>query len=233
MTAMTKERLAAFVDGELTPEEAAQVVLHLADHPDEQALVDEMMAANLALQRAFGAPMAEPVPPAILATLGMGQVVPLRRRAVPLWGAVLGAGLAAAAAFVAMLPGAAPGLVVGPVAEGSALHQVLTARASGDAAVLGDGSTLAVLATMPASGGWCREVERLAEGLTEVALACTEGGVWRVDVVLAEGLSPAADGFMPASGEGAAALTPWLDRRGAGSVLTPDQERAALAAGWR
>ena len=233
MTAMTPERLAAFVDGELTPEEAAQVVLHLADHPDDQALVDEMVAANLALQRAFGAPMAEPVPPAILATLGMGQVVILRRRAVPLWGALLGAGLAAAAAVVAMLPGDGVGLGVGPVAEGTALHQVLTARASGDATALADGSTLAVLASMPATGGWCREVERLGEGISEVALACTEGAGWRVEVVLAEGLAPTPDGFVPASGEAAAALTPWLDRRGAGAVLTPDQERAALAAGWR
>lgn len=233
MSAMTPERLAAFVDGELPPEEAAKVVLHLADHPEDQALVDEMMAANLALQRAFGAPMAEPVPPAILATLGMGQVVPLRRRSVPLWVAVLGAGMAAAAVFVAVLPGAGVGLGVGPVAEDSALHQVLTARASGDATVLGDGSTLAVLATMPATDGWCREVERLGQGFSEVALACTEGAGWRVEVVLAEGLAPTPDGFVPASGDGSAALTPWLDRRGAGAVLSPDQERAALAAGWR
>lgn len=233
MTAMTPERLAAFVDGELPPEEAAQVVLHLADHPQDQALVDEMVAANLALQRAFGAPMAEPVPPAILTTLGMGQVVPLRRRAVPLWSAVLGAGMAAAAAVMAVLPGAQAGLSVGPVAEGSALHQVLTTRTSGDAMALGDGSSLAVLATMPASGGWCREVERLGAGISEVALACTEGAAWRVEVVLAEGLAPMPDGFVPASGDGAAALTPWLDRHEAGAVLSPDQERAALRAGWR
>ncbi len=41
-TVMDKDRLAAFVDGELTPEEAAAVVMHLARHPDDQAYVDDL-----------------------------------------------------------------------------------------------------------------------------------------------------------------------------------------------
>jgi len=32
-TALDKHRLAAFADGELSPEEAAALVIHLADHP--------------------------------------------------------------------------------------------------------------------------------------------------------------------------------------------------------
>jgi anti-sigma factor RsiW len=34
---MDRERLAAFVDGALAPEDAATVVMHLADHPQDQA----------------------------------------------------------------------------------------------------------------------------------------------------------------------------------------------------
>ena len=52
MTAQSKidrTRLAAFVDGELSPEEAAAVVMHLADHPADQAYVDDLFAANAAL----------------------------------------------------------------------------------------------------------------------------------------------------------------------------------------
>lgn len=233
--ALPPDRLAAFVDGELSPEEAAAVVRHLADHPQDQALVDDLMAANLALQRAFSAPLAEPVPPAILATIQ--GAVPFRRRGVPVWAAGLGAALAAAAAalaVVAILPAPAPGgLAVGPVAPGSALDRVLTATATGTDLALPDGSRLSVLASLPADGGFCREVERLAPGAAEVALACTTGQGWTVDVVLAEGLAPAPDGFVPASGEGAGALGPWLDRRGAGQVLSPADEAAALARGWR
>lgn len=233
------DRLAAFVDGELTPEEAAEVVRHLAAHPQDQALVDDLMAANLALQRAFSAPLAEPVPPAILAAIQGTTVVPFRRRGVPIWVAGLGAALAAVAAalaVVAILPAAAPapgGLAVGPVAPGSALDRVLTASATGAELALPDGSRLSVLASLPAEGGFCREVERLAPGVSEVALACTQGQGWTVDVVLAEGVIPTPDGFAPAGAEASGALGPWLDRRGAGQVLSPQAEAEALARGWR
>jgi anti-sigma factor RsiW len=69
MTVMDKDRLAAFVDGELSPEEAAAVVLHLADTPVDQAYVDDLFAANEALAQAFGAPLSEPVPEAIHAAI--------------------------------------------------------------------------------------------------------------------------------------------------------------------
>ena len=65
MTAFDKDRLAAFGDGELSPEEAAAVVMHLADHPDDQAWVDDLIAANETLAAAFAAPLHEPVPEAI------------------------------------------------------------------------------------------------------------------------------------------------------------------------
>lgn len=69
ITVMDKDRLAAFVDGELAPEEAAAVVLHLADHPGDQAWVDDLYAANEALALAFAAPLHEPVPEAIRAAI--------------------------------------------------------------------------------------------------------------------------------------------------------------------
>ena len=47
--AMDRARLAAFVDGELSPEDSAAVVMHLADHPADQAYVDDLFAANAAL----------------------------------------------------------------------------------------------------------------------------------------------------------------------------------------
>ncbi len=50
-----QDPLAAFVDGELSPEEAAEVVMHLADHPADQTYVDDLFAANAALAEAFSA----------------------------------------------------------------------------------------------------------------------------------------------------------------------------------
>lgn len=57
---MDKQHLAAFADGELSPEEAAAVVMYLADHPADQAWVDDLMAANAALAQAFSTPCTNP-----------------------------------------------------------------------------------------------------------------------------------------------------------------------------
>ena len=83
-TQMDRTRLAAFVDGELSPEEAAAVVMHLADHPADQAYVDDLFAANAALSAAFAAPLSEPIPSSLRAVLHAdpvpAQIIPFRPR---------------------------------------------------------------------------------------------------------------------------------------------------------
>ena len=145
---MTRDRLAAFADGELTPEEAAAVVMHLADHPQDQAYVDEVMAANAALARAFAAPMTEPVPDAIrTAILGPApqaepaRILPFRRPVAALAGFGL-AGFAVAATIAGLallLPQSmsGPALVPGPLAAGTTLHQAIAAQPSGQTVALG------------------------------------------------------------------------------------------------
>ena len=134
-----KDRLAAFADGELSPEEAAAVVMHLADHPEDQAWVDEVMAANVALARAFSAPMAEPVPDRFRALIlpeaePAATVVAFRpRRAMPQVWAGAAVALAAALAVMAFLPEPEAGLRVGPVAAGSPLEAALMAQAFAEA----------------------------------------------------------------------------------------------------
>lgn len=241
-TEMEKTRLAAFADGELTPEEAAAVVMHLADHPQDQAYVDDLMAANAALARAFAAPMAEPVPAAIMAALqpdgtGTARVIPFHRRA-GLRFAAAGLALAAtmAAAVVLLQPATGPELIAaGAVAEGSALHGILSAAASGTPLPFGSGE-LTVLTSMPAADGFCRELElidRQADRL-QVALACGSDAGWTVDVVLAETIphEEAIAGFSPASGADVALLDRWLNQRGAGLALTAAEETEAIRKGW-
>jgi hypothetical protein len=237
-TTMDKPRLAAFADGELSPEEAAQVAMHLADHPADQAYVDEVMAANATLAAAFAAPLDEPVPPRLLAAAGapVATVVPLRRRG----GAALGLGLgglalAASVAVAALLWPAAPvRLSPGAVPPGSALARALDTLPSGVPADL-EGRPAMILASLPVDGGFCREVERVDRdaALLELALACRIEGGWRVALVLAEPLlETSADGFVPAGGVETAGLGPFLDRLGAGMALTPAEEAAAMADGW-
>ena len=242
--AMDRERLAAFVDGELSPEEAAAVVLHLADHPGDQAYVDDLFAANAALADAFGAPAMERVPDTILATIdgaaARAAILPFRLRPVG-----LAAGFAMAAALTAfavlLRPEAGPALALGPVIGGSALAEALDVLPSGGVAELPDGREMMVLASFAVEGGHCREVEVMdpAAAEIELGLACKgqdmvggHGG-WQVEVVLKEALSTEmAEGFVAAEGAMATGLSPFLDQRGAGLAMTPEEEEAAIAAGW-
>lgn len=243
---MDKEELAAFVDGELSPEEAAAVVLHLADHPADQAYVDDLFAANAALADAYGAPVGERVPDAILATIDgaavRAAILPFRLRPV---GIAAGMAFAATlfAAVVLLQPKDQPTLAIGPVMGGSALAEALDLMPSGEVAALPDGREMMVLSSFAVANGYCREVEvvDLAGDQVELALVCqgaeVQGGNagWQVEVVVQEALPSAAPGagFVAADGAMIAGLTPYLDQRGAGLALTPDEEAAAIAASWR
>jgi anti-sigma factor RsiW len=97
--AITDADLLAFADGRLDPERRAAVEAWLADHPEERKRVEEWERQNTALRAALDPIAAEPVPPALAATLGGAS---RRRRAVP--------DLVAAAAVVVAF---AAGLVAG------------------------------------------------------------------------------------------------------------------------
>lgn len=250
-TTMDKERLAAFADGELSPEDAAAVVIHLVDHPDDQAYVDEIMAANIALARAFHAPMEQGVPDRFASLIlpdGPDELVQTASNVVPFrgrigkgaWSAgIFSAGMAVAAALatVVVLPLGDAGLSVGPVAGGSVLHDILTSARSGVAVRLGDAGKMTVLASLPAEEGFCREFEVISTQPAQIqlGLACQEGIRWTVDVLLAEAYTSPSEttgSYRPASGDQASAMDRWLDRRGAGVALTPEEEDALLASGW-
>lgn len=244
---MDKDRLAAFADGELSPEEAAGVVIHLADCPEDQAYVDDVIAASAALRAAFAAPLAEPVPAAIHATIfgpPAAQVLPFRPRP-RLWaaGAALAASLALAAVVVPQLGREGPGAVAqgpvvpGPLPDSSELADVLASLPSGQVLALERARDVMILGSMPIEGGYCREVEVVdrSAATLDVALACIRGDAWNVEVVLREGLENVQtdDGFAAAAGAEVQGLTGFLDRMAAGSALSPEAEAAAISAGWR
>lgn len=243
-TVMDKDRLAAFVDGELSPEEAAEVVMHLADHPGDQAYVDELMAANQALAQGFDAPLHQTVPDKILKTImveeSVEKVLPFRRRPV----AFAGAGLALAASValgVVILPELRGGssdtlLALGPVAEDTVLDRALSTLPSGVPEALESGQEIMILATLPVADGFCREVEVIddAADRLDFGIACLDETSWTVEVTLSEPLSSSGteDGFVTASGAEVQSLQPFLDRLGAGPTLDADAEADAIAQGW-
>lgn len=246
-TVTDKDRLAAFVDGELSPEEAAAVVLHLADHPGDQAYVDDLFAANAALAQAFSAPLDEPVPEAIRAAIlgepageAAGKVVAFRPRTTEYrWaagGAALAAGLAAAV-FLLSGPPTAGGLAPGLLAAADGLAGVLETQAAGVPVLLDDGREAMVLATfaLPETG-YCREFEVIdaAAARVDYAVACREAAGWSLRLSLAEGTGTdaASQGFATASGDEALALMSLLDAGRTAVALDAGQEAEALAKGW-
>lgn len=252
MTQMDKDKLAAFVDGELSPEEAAQVVMHLADHPEDQAYVDDLFAANEALSQAFSGPLSEPVPASILAAV-LGEadrpapavapaptnVVAFRR---PRGLAFAGLAIAASLGFLMVLGpellprSPAAGIGLGPLAAADPVVEVLESRVSGDPATLADGRDAMVLASFALPDGrLCREFEVIdaAKGRVDYALGCAGGEGWVIEAVIAEAVDDrTVDGFAPAEGAEAEALTHFLARYGAPEPLAPEDEAAAIRQGW-
>lgn len=239
---MDRTRLAAFVDGELSPEEAAAVVMHLADHPADQSYVDDLFAANAALAAAFAASLTEPMPPALRAALQVqppsAHIIPMRPRFRPaLWAGSACLAASLVAALVLFRPADRPALALGTVAAGSALAQALDTLPSSTPSTAAPGRDLMILATLPTDTGPCREVEVIdrAAAQIELGLACRDPGQgWVVEVVLKEPL-PTADGqegFVTAEGAAAQGLSPYLDQRGAGLALSPQAEAELIAKGW-
>lgn len=253
---MDKATLAAFVDDELSPEEAARVVLHLADHPEDQAYVDRITVDRDLLARAFADIAATPLPPALEALLAgpaptagdgrprrderRGRVA--RRRIAPgrrplAIGGVAAATLAAVAIFLGLgrAPDARLELAAGPVAADSALAAALDELPTGASRDVAQGGRVEMLATFPdARGNLCRELQLVFEqaGRFDHAVACGRGAGWTVEIAVTEQAAQ-DDGFAPADGPGGRAVQRLLDEIGAGLALDAEEEAAALARGWR
>jgi Putative zinc-finger len=243
-TTMDKEQLAAFVDGALSPEDAARVVMHLASHPEDQAYVDDLCAANAALAQAFSAPLHQPVPEAILAAItgpSSANVVPFRPRprlAMALGGLAMAASVAAVAFLLPGLSGGgqAAGIALGPLDAADPVATVLNDHMSGAVVQLADGRETMVLATFGMSDGrFCREfevVDRKA-GRVDFAVGCRAGNGWDIEAAIAEVTDPdAAQGFVPAGDSEVDTLTRFLERGGTPVVLDAAAETEAMARGW-
>ncbi len=252
--------LDAFVDGALTPEEAARVVMHLADAPAAQAHVDATMEMNALLAAAYDAPMAAPVPAGIRAALERRAVRPAARPgrtagwrrggrgAAPyLGGAVAAAAVFALAVWVWPEPpaGTPESLrLAGPVPAGSSLFEALEMHGSGMVLQGERGTEIAVIATyLDAELRPCREFEvlqRSADTAT-AGIACRDAASeWIVAFAASRPLGglavPEAEAgageYVPAGGVTDAAVSGALDALGAGPALVPDAERRLIDEAW-
>lgn len=250
--------LDAFVDGALSPEDAARVVMQLADAPAAQAHVDATMELNALLGAAYDAPMTERIPERIRSVFERhevlhsgktGKVVAFRqavRRGLPYLGGAIAAGVVFALSAT-IWPGTEPEAVqiAGPVASGTTLFEALETRHSGVAIPGERGNEIAVIATfLDRNQRPCREFEVVhrTDGTATRGVACREvTRDWTVAFAATRPLAPpppaesatTAEGtYLPAAGVTDAAVSGALDALGAGISLDPAQEDALIVGSW-
>lgn len=236
---MNEQTFAAYVDGELSPEDAAKVVLHLADHPRDRARVDALMELNEALGQAYDQPMNEPAPRRILAAIEGRRVLafPGLRRPAPraaLW-AASGALAAGFAAFLLLSPARDAGddIAAGVILNASPAAEALSQLGSGASRFVGAGRELRVVASYRAADNrLCREFRLTGAAGAEAGLACAEDGGWRIEALAARQGADATQAITPAAGAHDDPVEAALDAIGAGMVLPPAEEARAIAAGW-
>ncbi len=239
------EVLMAYADGELLADEAATLEARLSEDADLAARVQVFSASAAALQGLKHADTSAAMPagleqalrarvasastadaPAMVAAdpVPAGNVVAFPRRRVPLWTGAL-------AATVALAVGLGAGLLAGngtgPSGGADPVFAALDSLPSGEATTLADGTELRMVASFNSSdGALCREYEKIGQNATgQLTVACRDQGAWVPQLVVALG---GAEGYAPASAP--ELLDLYYMQSEAGSVLPPEEERAALAA---
>lgn len=234
---VTDEMLMAYVDGELSPADAARI--------DAAVAADEVLAARLARHRrlagavagAFADVAGEPVPDRLAdAASGGGKVVSLdavrQSRARPSpgqWG-LMAAGLVAGLAVGVSLPRGPAPLVGGDM---RARGQLAAALDSQLASAPEAGALVRVgLSFRARDNGYCRTFT-VTKGEGPAGLACRDGDGWTVRMAVARAAAAPAGDYRTAAADTppeiiAAAQAIMLD-----APLDAGGEAAAKARGWR
>lgn len=187
-------KLAAFVDGALSPEEAARMVLHLADCPGDRAYVDAMMEMNALLAAAYGDPIHQAIPERLRATIYPAAAVaprarpaaardtraPARRPGNTAWAALAASAAIAFGLAAALAPGRDPAGSSSAGLAGPELRAALETSPGFAGIETADGAMITIMNSFFAGDGRpCREFEVLDAVLRTQGLACRgAGGGW-------------------------------------------------------
>jgi hypothetical protein len=236
------EKFFAWLDGELSPEEAARVEADVATDARLSRLADEHRAMTSGLRHAFGAIEARPVPDRLriaidrdekVVSLAEARAVRAARKAPPVWAQM--AALAATLAFGVFAGNAMSGMfTAGPSSPIEAEAGRLVASANLENALYAQLASAPVesgprvgLTFRDKSGAICRTFEEQAAS----GLACREGGDWRIRSLFQAPEGQSTD-YRMASGPDPQ-LMEAVDASIDGEPFDAAEEKAAAERGWK
>lgn len=256
---LTDEILVAYVDGELSTEDAAEVERALqADQKIREAVQIFRDSADWS-RRAFDEVLREPVPDRLIhAAIGQANTEEIAEIAPTVaQGSQRRAGLAglAMAASIALAIGLGGGfglsdwvqpeesgpsglLLVGTIEHG-ALHTALESTTSGTLTEVADAGDFMPMTTfVEREGRYCREFQATLSDANgphaAFGIACRKpAGFWQVEAMVAAPDPARTDHFVTASGETGDPLQLLIGAMSDSGPISLDDEAAVLASGWK
>lgn len=252
MYSLDDQILMAYADDQLDPLKKAEVEAALANNPEAQETVQLFQETRHLLGDLYEAPLHQPVPGRLLATL---TTVPKVHHLHPpkAWYSSTKVPLSLAATVAVCAIGLGTGIFNSPSQENrpelldQLLSQALETQASGSSlTVSSNGMTreiLPLLTFQDSQQRFCREfetrlIQAFGKNTTSVGMACREGEGWQVQVMMNRELlvqdNPEISDYQPASG--GMAMSPYdalADRIMSSMPTTPAEEAALLQSGWQ
>lgn len=234
---VSRQELAAFVDGELDGERASEIAAAIAADPGLARDLERHRALSARLNAHFDPILAEPIPDHLAALLGREAEAPATnvvdwgearsqiaaKRRLPRWSWVAGPALAASLALAVWVPRGGGGPPAGYVDAqlARALDTTLVAEQS-------QGQDTRVLLSFRDRGGnYCRAFSGQAGG----GIACRDDTGWKLEIT--GGGSPGSASEYRMAGAGDAPILARAQAMADGPALDAGQEVAARSRGWR
>ncbi|HEX3364780.1 anti-sigma factor [Phenylobacterium sp.] len=219
------EAIAAYVDGELSPQARAAFEAEMAADMDIAAEVARQRALRTRLADAYDPILSEPVPLALTLAAQAANDQAALRFGPRGWAAL------AASLVVGLAVGLAVRPAEGPLAsrDGALVAQGGLARALTTQLATDAGPVKVGLTFRTAQAGYCRTFEAASDRLAGVA--CREGGRWTARAVSAW-TPPAATAYRTAGSDTPPAVLAAVDGLIAGAPLDAAAERTARDSGW-
>lgn len=233
---VTRDELAAFVDGELSGARAQEIEAAIAADPALMRDLERHRALKAQLCAHFDPIAAEPVPEALAALLRNAAEAPAsnvvgfaeareriaEKRRLPRWSWVAGPALAASLALVVLVPrgGESDAAYADAQLAGLLDQRLVSEQAPGQ-------ETRVLLSFRDRRGSYCRAFSGADGG----GIACRDDTGWKLEA-LGEG-SAGSDSDYRMAGAGDAAILSRAQAMAEGAALDGEQEAAARASGWR